>query len=116
MYLQVFADKNYPMESIQTKRISTLVDFHVDSILDSAKNTCLANCMCLFKLEPVILLFISLANLGKLIADNYYISVIIFLLPQNTYHNHSFRLYHIQVLININRSAKEAFSFYVREM
>ncbi|KAL5516764.1 hypothetical protein EMCRGX_G002172 [Ephydatia muelleri] len=44
-FVLAFANKNYPMESIQAKWISTLVDFHVDSILDSA------------------------ASLGKLIAD-----------------------------------------------
>lgn len=45
-FVLAFANKNYPMESIQARWISTLVDFHVDSILDSA------------------------ANLGKLITDN----------------------------------------------
>ncbi|KAL5516767.1 hypothetical protein EMCRGX_G002176 [Ephydatia muelleri] len=44
-FVLAFANKNYPMESIQARWISTLVDFHVDSILDSA------------------------ASLGKLIAD-----------------------------------------------
>ena len=44
MYLQAFANKNYPMESIQARWISTLVDFHVDSILDSAVSTSLGIC------------------------------------------------------------------------